>query len=410
MQVNREVHIPNFQGDTPAGALGNPRLGIIGGGQLARMTAQAAVQLGCEVAILERSAGSPAAAVTTHCLVGDWNDAAWLARLAALSDVVTLENEFVDAEGLRVTEGMGARVFPRAATLGLVQDKWAQKQAFAAAGLPVARFAAVEREGDLMGVGADFGWPLVLKARRNGYDGKGNWLVRSAGEIGEGWERLGGNRLGENNGEGRGLYVEAFCPYAAELAVMIVRGADGAVVDYPVVETVQHNHICHVVKAPGAMPEEVRRAAAGIGRAAVEAVDGVGAFGVEMFLMPGGEILINEIAPRVHNSGHYTIEGCVCSQFENHVRAVMGWPLGSTALRAPAAVMVNLLGAGKGSGRPRGLEQALAVPGAHVHIYGKALSGAGRKMGHVTALGNSPEEAAATAQRAAALMVFGGCD
>jgi 5-(carboxyamino)imidazole ribonucleotide synthase len=155
------------------------------------------------------------------------------------------------------------------------------------------------------------------------------------------------------------------------------------------------------------LPAEVAARAADVAQRAVAAVGAVGSFGVEMFLTHGGEILVNELAPRVHNSGHYTIEACLCSQFENHVRAVLGWPLGATAMVAPAAVMVNLLGTAKAVGHPLGLERALAVPGAHVHIYGKAMSGPGRKMGHVTALGATLDEALATARRAAQFIRFG---
>jgi 5-(carboxyamino)imidazole ribonucleotide synthase len=178
-------------------------------------------------------------------------------------------------------------------------------------------------------------------------------------------------------------------------------------VSYPVVETVQRDHVCHVVKAPAPVPGEVAARAADVAQRAVAAVGAVGSFGVEMFLRRARDIVVNELAPRVHNSGHYTIEACLCSQFENHVRAVLGWPLGGTTMVAPAAAMVNLLGAAKAAGHPHGLERALAVPGAHVHIYGKAMSGAGRKMGHVTALGASLDEALATAQRAAAEIHFG---
>lgn len=203
------------------------------------------------------------------------------------------------------------------------------------------------------------------------------------------------------------MLAETFCRYRKELAVMVCRGRDGAMVAYPVVETIQRDHICHIVRAPAAVAPQIARRAVDIARRAVEAFDGVGCFGVELFLMPDGTLIINELAPRVHNSGHYTIEACACSQFENHVRAVLGWPLGSTAMVAPAAVMINLLGAAGGPGRPHGLEQALAVPGSSIHVYGKARSARGRKMGHVTALGATVDEAMRRARRAARLIRFG---
>jgi 5-(carboxyamino)imidazole ribonucleotide synthase len=182
---------------------------------------------------------------------------------------------------------------------------------------------------------------------------------------------------------------------------MVARGRAGECVVYPVVETVQRDHICHIVRAPATGDAAMLTRAAAIARQAVETIDGVGVFGVELFELADGSILYNEIAPRPHNSGHYTIEGCVTSQFENHLRAVLGLPLGSVAMVAPAAVMVNLLGRRAGRARADGLADALAIPGAHVHIYGKLASRVGRKMGHVTALGATVAEAEAIARKSA---------
>jgi len=377
-----------------------PRLGIIGGGQLARMLALAAAPLGCRVVVVEKQADCPAAGVSAEVLAGDWNDPAILLNLAARVDVVTLENEFVNTAALEALEAAGHRLYPAVVTMRQVQDKLVQKQTLQAAGLAVAEFAAVESPEALREVGRKLGWPLVLKARRNGYDGKGNYTLRSEGEIEAAWTALGGGR--------NSLYAEAFCPYVRELAVMITRGRDGAVVEYPVVETVQREHICHIVRVPAELPVAVARRAAEMAHRAMEAFNGVGSFGVEMFLLADGRVFINEMAPRVHNSGHYTIEACDCSQFENHVRAVLGWPLGSTALRRPGAAMVNLLGAGPGNGWPAGWQPALTVRGAHVHVYGKAASSKGRKMGHVTALGDSAGAAEALARQAAEGLQFGG--
>jgi 5-(carboxyamino)imidazole ribonucleotide synthase len=376
-----------------------PTLGIIGGGQLAKMTAQAAFQLGGEVVVLERQEDFPANSLDTHMLVGDWDDPDDLLRLAARAGVITLENEFVDAESLAVVEREGYKLLPRAETIRLVQDKLWQKQALRQAGLPVPDFSDAPSLEEARVAAGMFGWPLLLKKRRNGYDGKGNATVSSTVELRQAWKRL--------DGEANALYVEKFCPFVKELAVMITRGQDGAEAAYPVVETIQHNHICHIVLAPASISSEIAERASEIARRAVSAIDGVGSMGVEFFLTAYDELFVNEMAPRVHNSGHYTIEACVCSQFENHVRAVLGWPLGSTAMRAPAAVMINLLGVGEGAGAPQGLPEALQVEGAHVHIYGKTRSAPGRKMGHVTALASTAEEALAMAQRAADRIRFG---
>ena len=379
-------------------SLGNlpvPRLGIVGGGQLAKMTASAASAFGCEVVVLERQEDFPAQSVDTHAIIGDWNDPAEMLKLAPLVDVVTLENEFVNIESLAVLADGKHKLWPSAETMSLVQDKLRQKSMFAEAGISVARFAPAEtREA-----ARKFGFPSVLKKRKNSYDGKGNATVGCEDDLDEAWAKLDGDR--------HPLYVEEFCPYVRELAIIVTRGQDGGLVRYPVVETINRDHICHMVKAPADVPASIVAETNRIAETAVRAIDGVGSFGLELFLMADGRVLLNEIAPRVHNSGHYTIEGCACSQFENHVRAVLGWPLGSPDLIAPAAAMVNLLGAGDGDGTPQGLIEALRIPGAHVHIYGKSRSSRGRKMGHVTALGRNPDEAAMIAVRAADCIQFG---
>ncbi len=400
MHETIDAEIQRYTNQTPDAFIPNHRLGIIGGGQLAKMTALSALQLGCDVAVLERNPVSPAAVLATHSLVGDWDSPAELQRLGAHCDVVTLENEFVDAASLAALEKAGHKIFPKPHSIALIQDKLIQKQTLAAASLPVPAFRAVANPDAVAAAARELGLPLLLKARRNAYDGKGNVTVRSLDEIPAAWRKLGGH-------DGNELFVEAFCPFTSELAVIITRGRHGECATYPLVETVQRDHICHLVRAPAAVSPAIAERAFDIARRAVTAVGAVGSFGVEMFLTASGEVFVNELAPRVHNSGHYTIEACVCSQFENHVRAVLGWPLGSTAMVAPAAVMVNLLGVGKGPGRPAGLDRALAVPGVHVHIYGKAMSNAGRKMGHVTALGETTAAAERTALQCARELQFG---
>lgn len=380
-------------------ATASPRLGIIGGGQLARMTALAARPLGVEVVVLENDPCSPAARLSSDCVFGDWTDRDTLRKFAERCDVITLENEFVDAAALEFLEQAGHRVFPGAACMAVTQDKFTQKSALQQAGLAVPAFRAVETPDEVVAAARTFAWPVILKTRRNGYDGKGNFTLKSGGEVAAGWQALGGGA--------RDLMVESWFPFVKELAVIVTRGRDGATAVYPVVETVQRNHVCHVVRAPAQIPEELARQAAALAKRAVEAVGGVGSFGVEMFLSATGGLAINELAPRVHNSGHYTIEACDCSQFENHIRAVLGWPLGSPLMVVPAAAMVNVLGSEAAPGQPRGLDAALRIPGARVHLYGKPRSGPGRKMGHVTVLERSVGEAQAIAERAVREIRFG---
>lgn len=372
------------------------RLGIFGGGQLAQMLTQAAISFGVETVIFERSPDSPAGRITQHEIVGDWADPLALDMFAEQCDIVTLENEFVDAALLAILESRGLPVFPTSATLAIIQDKLRQKERIAAAGLPVPDFRAVDTVEALLDMADESGWPLLLKARRNGYDGYGNATVRSSADIATAWERL--------TRGGSPLLAEAFVPFVRELAVMVVRGRNGETRAYPVVETVQQNHICHIVRAPAAIGDAQTQAARDLAVAAVEAVDGVGIFGIELFQLTDGQVIFNEMAPRPHNSGHYSIEGCVASQFENHLRAVLGWPLAPTDMRAPAAVMINLLGRRAGPAGPETLRSALAVPGAHIHLYGKREARLGRKMGHITALAASLSEAEEIARRAADLV------
>jgi len=403
-----------------AGA-GKADLGILGGGQLARMLLQAATALGLDVAVMEQAADSPAGRLTRHEVVGAWDDEEALRRLADLTRTVILENEFVPARSLYLLEGWGVTVVPDRTALAVTQDKLHQKARLDEAGLPLPPFRPVGGADDIREAARDWGWPLLLKRRRNGYDGYGNRVVRGPSAIDEAMAALQGPM--HRPADRRALLVEAYVPFERELAVMVARGqgqtsatVSGDEADetdeatakaeadarlYPVVETIQRNGICHQVRAPAALPDDVAARAAWLARAAVEALGLRGVAGVELFLAADGGLTINELAPRVHNSGHYSIEACGASQFENAVRAALGWPLGDASMVAPAAAIVNLLGAADSPARVQGLEHALAVPGAHVHLYGKRQSRPGRKMGHVTALGATPDEAMATATAAA---------
>ncbi len=375
------------------------RIGIVGGGQLAKMTALPAMELGCEIVILEKTENTPSSSLAADILHGDWDDPAKLLELAEKVDVVSLENEFVDANSLQALEKAGHQLYPGSATIGLVQDKLIQKQALSDAGIPVVPFAKINSREEIIHHADQLGWPLVIKARRNGYDGKGNTTLHNPTDINNAWAKL--------DGDNRGLYVEGFCNFTTELAVMVTRGSDGEMVNYPVVESVQKDHICHIIRAPARIDDELANEAIELACKAVIIIDGVGTIGVEMFLTEDNHIVLNEMAPRVHNSGHYTIEACECSQFENHVRAILGLPLGSTRMITPAAVMMNMLGEEQGTGYPVGIEQALKVNGAHIHVYGKTTTNMGRKMGHVTALGPNIDEAEQIANNAASCIRFG---
>lgn len=390
MSVARPSATPKRQGERGAARY---EVGIAGAGQLARMTCLAAWPLGIRVAVLGRP-GEPSAPMAAGLVEGDWKDAEAVAALGREVGVVTLENEFVDAAALAAVEAAGTLVRPGASALAVVQDKALQKEMLREAGLPVPRFVVAERREDLEAAGRDLGWPLMLKARKLGYDGYGNATCPDPAAAAKALARL---------DAGEGVLVEEMVPFERELAAMVARRPAGEEAVYPVVATVQRNHVCHTVVAPAPIAPGAAARAAEIARAAAAAADGLGVTGVEMFLLAGGAVLVNELAPRPHNSGHYTIEACETSQFENHLRGVLDLPLGDVSMRAPAAAMVNLLGSAAGPARPE-RAGALAVPGAHLHLYDKAEVRPGRKMGHVTALGPDGETALAAARRAAELV------
>ena len=379
----------------------SPVIGVLGGGQLARMLADAAAPLGLSVRVLAPSNAALIPKAFSAAEIAPWTPEN-LVHFSQQADVIALENEFVDADALDALERANtALLLPSARAIRVIQDKLTQKQTLQRAGLPLPEFCAVDSPSGLVEAGNQWGWPVVLKKRRNGYDGKGNATIRNSEQAPAAYAALGH--------DGQDLYVERYCPFVRELAVMVVRSRTGETRTYPVVETRQKDHICHEVLAPAPdLPPGLAAKIQDMAIRAVEAFDLVGSVGIELFLLADGSVAINEMAPRVHNSGHYTIEACPCSQFENHLRALLGWPLGDTSLITPAAVMVNLLGSSEGPGWPTGVEQALATPGAHLHIYGKAESKPGRKMGHLTLCGEALDTTLQLAREAAAHLRFGG--
>ncbi len=354
-------------------------IGILGGGQLGRMMAFDAQRMGMRVVILDPDPNAPAGQVANQHIVGSFRDPFKIAELAQTCDVVTVEIEHVDTDALEALEKQGVVVQPSAQTIRLIQDKYAQKQHFDALDIPVAPFVDVPDERAAYTAAEQLGLPMVLKAKRLAYDGRGNAVVYTRDEIPQAVKALGG----------QALYAEGWIPFTKELAVMIGRGLDGSVVAYPVVETIQKDNICHTVSVPAAIAPSLMKQAQAIALEAIRSLDGAGIFGVELFLQADGKVLLNEIAPRPHNSGHYTIEACDTSQFEQHIRAITGLPLGKTDLRVPAAVMVNILGRENEEATQALVDAVLDIPGASLHWYGKSESRPQRKMGHVTVTGDT---------------------
>jgi 5-(carboxyamino)imidazole ribonucleotide synthase len=367
------------------------QIGLIGGGQLGRMLVKAAKSLGCTCVVLDPVPGSPAGQLAGNQIVGDYSDPAMLRALAKSCDVVTFELEDIETETLRELEAEGHKVFPRPELLATVQDKFLQKQFLRRAGIPTSDFADMPRP-HAEGFGA-FGYPLVQKVRRGGYDGRGVVVMQNAAAFADHLPVAG--------------YVERFVEAEKELAVLVARNVGGECRAYPTVEMRFRaaDNVLDFLVAPASIPAEIARRAEALAMRTVEAMNGVGVFGIEMFLAAGGELLVNEVAPRTHNSGHHTIEASVTDQFEQHLRAILDLPLGDTRQLSPAA-MVNLLGEPGYTGRPViiGLAAVLAIPGACVHIYGKAITKPGRKMGHVTVIDESVEAACAKAEQVKALI------
>lgn len=365
-------------------------IGILGGGQLARMSAYAAYRLGFDVAILEKEINSPAGQLTKNEFTGWVDDEKILKQFTDRSDIITLENEFIDYKKLELIESLGKKVLPSSKTISLIQDKFIQKQTLAKHNIPVAKFVEVEEDSDYEKISSSLEQSFILKSRKMGYDGYGNFKVKTADDFSTGIEKL--------QTRHSLLLAEKIIDFKKELAVMVAR-TENEIAVYPVVETVQKNHICHTVIAPAQIPDNIKKEVEDIAVKSVKGVNGFGIFGIELFLTQDDKILVNEMAPRPHNSGHYTIEGCTTSQFENHIRAVLNLPLGSTKMTKPYSVMINLLGKKEGEGNIENYNKAFDDKEFHLHIYGKAKSRTGRKMGHITLLGDDIDEILSRAKK-----------
>jgi 5-(carboxyamino)imidazole ribonucleotide synthase len=373
---------------------------MVGGGQLARMTHQAAIGLGQSLRILATEPEDGAALVAADVHIGQPDDLDALRRFAKGCDVVTFDHEHVPGDHLRALAAAGENVYPSADALRYAQDKRAMRERLTELGVAVPRWRPVTTVDDIRQVAAASGWPVVVKAVRGGYDGRGVWVV---GGPDEAMARV------TPRAE---LLVEERLPLRRELAVQVARSPFGQVAIYPVVETVQADGICVEVLAPAPdLPPETTAEIQELAIRLADELDVVGLLAVELFEVDAGRIVVNELAMRPHNSGHWTIEGARTSQFEQHLRAVLDYPLGACELTAPAVVMANVLAA-ESPAQP--LDERLhylfaGEPDVKVHLYGKR-SRPGRKVGHVTALGTDPGEVRARAARAAKLLREGRTD
>ncbi|MEO5824660.1 MAG: 5-(carboxyamino)imidazole ribonucleotide synthase [Gemmatimonadales bacterium] len=352
-------------------------LGVVGGGQLGRMFTAEAQRLGFRVAVLDPDPRAPAAQIADLHIARSWNDSDALAEMAARCDAITTEFENVPADALRALAAH-VPVRPTAASVAPTQDRIEEKRLMTSLGIGVAPWAPITSDRDLPSAWSAIGEPAILKTSRMGYDGKGQASITSESTLHDAWRHFGSVPC----------VLEQRMPLDAEVSVMVARAADGTVTTWPVTQNVHVGGILHTSVVPASVDAPVEHAARDAATRIVEALDYVGVMGVECFVV-GGELLVNEVAPRPHNSGHWTIDASTTSQFEQQARALAGLPLGTTD-RLCAAAMVNLLGDLWRGGAPS-WDRALAIPGVRLHLYGKTEPRPGRKMGHLTALASSAE-------------------
>ncbi len=365
------------------------RVGMVGAGQLARMSQRAAIDLGIRLEVLARRSDDPGVLAGMPHRIGDPDDRAALFDLAGDTDVLTLDHELVPNEHLRELVDAGHVVRPPPGALRYAQDKLHQRRELGAMGFPVPAFAPAPDAAAVTGFAAEHGWPVVLKARMGGYDGRGVVVVDDAAGA-----------AAVLDGADTEWYVEEAVDIEREVAVLLARRPSGGQAVYPLVETVQRDGILVELLMPARVDPRLAEEAADLAREIVAKIEAVGVVAVELFVTSAGALVLNELALRPHNSGHATIEGNATSQFHNHLRAILDWPLGETTMRAPAVALVNLLGGDRPADLGPRMAGALAVADTHLHLYGKEPR-AGRKVGHVTALADTMDEALGRARTAA---------
>lgn len=376
------------------------KIGIIGGGQLGKMMILEAKKMGFYVTILDPTKSCPADSIADEHLVADFDDRKAVKKLAQKSDLITYEFEHIEVEVLKELEAAGYKIYPTAHSLEVIQNKYHQKNVLKQDEIAVPDFRKVTVPEDIKAAAQDFGYPLMLKSCTGGYDGKGNALIASESEVENSFQQLGAGKTP--------LMVEKYIPFKKEISIIAARGLTGEMRVYPAGENDHRNNILYETRVPAEISSELKKKAEKFAQEVLQVFAGVGIFCVEMFVTENEGLLVNEIAPRPHNSGHYTIEGCVTSQFEQHVRAIAALPLGDTTLLRPT-VMRNILGSGKkGKAEITGLDPALAVEGVKVHIYQKQISRPGRKMGHLTVTAASLDKAAERALKASQLIEIKG--
>ncbi len=377
------------------------KIGIIGGGQLGKMMILDAKRLGFEVVTLDPTENCPSHSISDKHIVASFHDEQAYKTLAESVDIITYEFEHIHADFLEALEQDGHKVYPTASSLKIIQNKFTQKSLLREKGVMMPEFIKVDSIEDMKIAGEKFSYPYMLKATTGGYDGKGNAVVKNEDDIEVQYKALGAGKVD--------LMAERFLNFTKEISVLACRGISGDIAIYPVAENIHKDSILDETIVPAMMSDESKEKAMKMAHDVMEIFEGVGMFCTEMFLDEDGEIYLNEVAPRPHNSGHYTIEGTLTSQYEQHIRAITGLPLGDVNLISPI-VMRNILGSGNaGPTNIEGIESTYSNPRVKVHIYGKEFSKPGRKMGHLTVLGTDIETVRKEADDAyRAIKIIGG--
>ena len=360
------------------------RVGIIGGGQLGKMIAHEARRMSLKVIILDPTEDCPAAKMADEQIVADFKNESAIIELSRKSDILTYEIELANSSALKELELRSYPVRPAPGTLRTIQNKYRQKLFLRKNDVAVPDFELIKSEEQLYELVGKFGFPAMLKACEDSYDGRGNFLITSKSKVSEAFKYF----------QGRECMLEKFVPFTKEISIMVARNPAGQIESFPVVENIHANNILDTTIAPARISRNMELKARKMAEKTMEVLHGAGIFGIEMFVTKRGDLLVNEIAPRPHNSGHYTNEACSVSQFEQHLRAVLNLPLSKPELLSPA-VMVNILGNENFSGPygVKGLTEMFQVSGATLYIYGKKLAKPQRKLGHITATGKTINEA-----------------
>ncbi|HXV45487.1 MAG TPA: 5-(carboxyamino)imidazole ribonucleotide synthase [Nitrososphaera sp.] len=366
-------------------------VGIIGGGQLGKMIAYEARRMSLRVVVLDPTEGCPASRIADEQIVADFKDESAIMKLAEKCDVLTYEIELANSAALKELELKNYPVRPAPETLRTIQNKYRQKSFLKEHGIAVPDFALVRSEDHLQELCKKFGFPAMLKACEDSYDGRGNFLITSKNKVHEAFSYF----------EGRECMLEKFVSFTKEISIMVARNPSGQIESFQVAENVHKNNILDSTVVPARISRKVELKAKRTAERTMQVLHGAGIFGIEMFVTKKGDVLVNEIAPRPHNSGHYTNEACSVSQFEQHLRAVLDLPLSKPELLSPA-VMVNILGP-EGSNGPyavKGLTRLMKLPGVKLYIYGKKTARPRRKLGHITATARTVKKALARAAKA----------